>query len=93
MKILKRKDKFGKTITVRVPDAIKTELDRLRERADASGFDVGATLRETLVVTIRQIGAELDALEGKQLIQPGDGLVSGSDYSLSTSNRVRAPER
>ena len=30
MKVLKRRDKLGKTITVRVPDAIKTELDRLR---------------------------------------------------------------
>ena len=57
MKILKRREKLGKTITVRVPDLIKTELDQLRERADAAGFDVGATLREALVLTIRQIGA------------------------------------
>jgi hypothetical protein len=26
-------------------DAIKTELDELRERADAAGFDLGATLQ------------------------------------------------
>jgi hypothetical protein len=47
VKILKRKYKLGKTITVRVPDPIKTELDRVRECADVAGFDVGATLRES----------------------------------------------
>jgi hypothetical protein len=52
MRILKRRDKLSKRITVRVPDAIKNELDRLRERADAAGFDVGATLRESPVFTI-----------------------------------------
>ena len=85
MKILKRRDKLGKTITVRVPDAIKTELHLLRERADAAGFDVGATLRESLVVTIRQIGAELEALKRNQVIQPGDALCNGIDHNLTTS--------
>ena len=90
MKILKRRDKLDKTITVRVPDAIKAELDQLRAHADTAGFDVGATLRESLIVTIRQIAAELDALERKQLIQPGDGSINGNDHNLSASNRVRA---
>ena len=67
MKILKRRDKLDKTITVRVPEAIKGELDQLRQRADAAGFDVGATLRESLIGTIRQIGAELGALETPSL--------------------------
>jgi hypothetical protein len=57
MKILKRRDKLDKTITVRVPEAIKGELDQLRQRAVGAGFDVGATLRESLIGTIRQIGA------------------------------------
>ena len=39
MKIHKRRDKLGKSIPVRVPDAIKTELDHLREHADPAGFD------------------------------------------------------
>ena len=90
MKILKRRDKLDKTMTVRVPDAIKGELDQLRARADAAGFDVGATLRESLVVTIRQIAAELDTLERKQLIQPGDGSINGNDHDLSALSRVRA---
>ena len=90
MKVLKRGEKLGKTITVRVPDAIKTELDQLRERADAAGFDVGATLRESLVVKIRQIGAELDALERNYAIQPGDALRNGVDHNLTTSGKVKA---
>ena len=90
MKILKRRDKLGKTITVRVPDAIKTELHLLRERADAAGFDVGATLRESLVATIRQIGAELDALERHHVSQPSDALRNGVDHNLTTSGKVKA---
>ena len=90
MKILKRRHKLDKTITVRVPETIKAELDQLRQRADAAGFDVGATLRKSLIVTIRQIATELGALERKQPIQPGDGSVSGNDHSLSASNRVSA---
>jgi hypothetical protein len=69
MKILKRRDKLDKTITVRVPEAIKNELDQLRQRVDAAGFDVGATLRESLTGTIRQISAELGALERSHSIQ------------------------
>lgn len=90
MKILKRRDKLDKTITVRVPDAIKAELDQHRRRADGAGFDVGATLRESLMVTIRQIGTELDALERKQTIQPGDASPNGVDHNLTTSGKVTA---
>jgi hypothetical protein len=90
MKILKRRDKLGKTITVRVPEAIKTELDQLRERAEAAGFDVGATLRESLVAMIRQIGAELDALERHHVSQPVDALRNGLDHNLTTSGKVEA---
>ena len=90
MKILKRRDKLDKTITVRVPEAIKGELDQLRQRADEAGFDVGATLRESLIGTIRQIGAELGALERSHSIQSGDAVVNGVDHNLTTSGRVKA---
>ena len=63
VKILKRKDRLYKTITVRVPEALKAEPDQLRERAVAAGFDLGATMRESLASTIRQIRSEMDALE------------------------------
>jgi hypothetical protein len=90
MKILKRRDKLDKTITVRVPQAIKGELDLLRQRADAAGFDAGATMRESLIGTIRQIGAELGALERSPSIQSGDGLADGIDHNLTRSGRVKA---
>ena len=90
MKILKRRDKLEKTITVRVPEAIKGELDQLRQRADAAGFDVGATLRESLIGTIRQIDVELRALERSQSIQSGDALINRVDHNPTTSGRVKA---
>jgi len=86
MKILRRKDKLNKTITVRVPEAIKGELHQLRERADAAGFDVGATLRESLTVTIRQMSAELDALEHKHQVQVSDVLPNSLDHDAKTSD-------
>jgi hypothetical protein len=93
VKILKRKDKLHKTITVRVPDAIKTELDQVRERADAAGFDLGATLRESPISTIRQIRFELDALERTNPIRTGDIVRSGIDHSVTTARRAMLYER
>jgi hypothetical protein len=90
MKILKRRDKLDKTITVRVPDAIKTELDKVRERADAAGFDLGATLRESLTSAIRQIRSELDALERTNPIRTGDIVTNDVDRSVTMPQRGKA---
>ena len=49
---------------------VKAEFDQIRERADAAGFDVGATLRETISHTVRQIRSELDAIDRKGKTQP-----------------------
>ena len=85
MKILKRKDKLHKTITVRVPEALKAELDQLRERAVAAGFDLGATLRESLASTVRQIRSEMDALEMKRSPKSVDLSADGIDHSLTAA--------
>jgi hypothetical protein len=90
VKILKRKDKLGKTITVRVPDAIKTEFDQLRERADAAGFDLAATLRESLTGTFRQIRSELDALGRTNPIRTVDMVTNGIDNSVTTAGKRKA---
>jgi len=90
MKILRRRDKLDKTITIRVPDAIKTELDQVRERADAAGFDLGATLRESLTSTIRQIRSELDALERTNPTRSGDIVRNGIDHGVTTVRRGNA---
>jgi len=65
MKVLKRKDMLTKTIAVRVSPWVKAEFDEIRERADAAGFDVGATPRDTISHTARQIRGELDVFKGR----------------------------
>jgi hypothetical protein len=87
VKILKRKDKLHKTITVRVPDAFKAELDQLRERAVAAGFDLGAMLRKSLASTVRQFRSEMDALETKRSPRSVDLLADGIDHSLTAEAR------
>ena len=89
MRILKRKDKLHKTITVRVPEALKAELDQLRERAVAAGFDLSATLRESLASTVRQIRSEMDVLETKRSPKSVDPLADGIDHSLTTAARYK----
>jgi hypothetical protein len=90
MKILKRRDKLDKTITVRVPDAIKTELDQVRERADAAKFDFGATLRESPTSAIRQIRSELDALERTNSIRAGEMVTNDVAHSVTMPQRGKA---
>lgn len=81
MSVLKRKEERTATITVRVPASIKAEFDRLRERTDAAGFDLGATLAETLTRTARQVREELDGAErkanGARAAKLNNGLAHG----------------
>jgi hypothetical protein len=58
------KEMLTKTITVRVSAEVKAEFDQIRERVDAAGFDVGATMRDTISNT-RLIRNELDAIDRK----------------------------
>ncbi len=65
MGVLKRKEEPAESIALRVPASVKAELDRLRERAGAAGFDLNATLCESIVRLTRQMRDEMDALERK----------------------------
>ena len=65
MGVLKRKEERTATITVRVPASVKAEFDQFRKRMDANGFDLNATLGDTLTRLARQIREELDADERK----------------------------
>jgi hypothetical protein len=58
------KEMLTKTITVRVSAEVKAEFDQIRERVDGAGFDVGATMRDTISNT-RQIRNELEAIDRK----------------------------
>jgi hypothetical protein len=59
MGLLKRKEEKTEVISVRVPGSAKGELDELRQRAEADGFDLAGSMSEAVVRIIRQIGAEL----------------------------------
>ena len=64
MGLLKRKEEKTEVISVRVPGSAKAELDELRQRAEAGGFDLAGSMSEALVRIIRQIGAELSESAG-----------------------------
>jgi hypothetical protein len=65
MGVLKRKEEPTQTITLRVPASVKAEMDRLRERASEAGFDLNATICESIIRLTRQMRDEMDELEGK----------------------------
>jgi len=64
MGVLKRKEEPTQTITLRVPASVKAEIDRLRERTSAAGFDLNATICESIIRLTRQMRDEMDGLEG-----------------------------
>ena len=61
MGVLRKKDERTETITVRIPSSVKAELDQLRERADVAGFDLNATMSESMTRLTKQVREELDA--------------------------------
>ena len=65
MGVLKRKEEPTQTITLRVPASVKAEIDRLRERTSEAGFDLNATICESIIRLTRQMRDEMDGLEGK----------------------------
>jgi hypothetical protein len=74
MGVLRKKGEPTETETVRVPARVKAELDRLREKTGAAGFDLNATLSDAVVRVTKQIGEELRQVNGKG---NGVGRVSG----------------
>ncbi len=65
MGVLKRKEEPTETLTLRVPASVKAEIDRLRERTSEAGFDLNATICESIIRLTRQMRDEMDGLEGK----------------------------
>ena len=64
MGLLKRKEEKTEVISVRVPGSAKAELDELRQRAEAGGFDLAGSMSEAVVRIIRQLGGELREAAG-----------------------------
>jgi hypothetical protein len=79
MKVLKRKESLTETITVRVSARVKEDFEELRERAQAAGFDPGATWRKAISNTVRRIRKELEAPKRKSVSQPVEMVVNRFD--------------
>ena len=76
MGVLKKKEERTETVTIRIASSVKAEIDQLRERAEATGFDLNATMSESLTRLVRQVREELD------------GIAAAPN---SRGNRARAP--
>ncbi len=60
MGVLKKKEERTETVTIRIPSSVKAEIDQLRDRAEATGFDLNATMSESLTRLVRQVREELE---------------------------------
>jgi hypothetical protein len=67
MGVLKKKDERTETLTLRIPSSLKSQLDEMRQRTEAAGFDLSATISESLGKLVKQIREELD---GSQVPRP-----------------------
>jgi hypothetical protein len=72
---------------LRVPASVKAEIDRLRERANEAGFDLNATMDESMVRLTRQVREEMDALNG-QTAGPERSRKHPTTHGLSPTNAV-----
>jgi len=63
--VLKRKEERTEVLTIRVPSSVKGEIDRLREQASEAGFDLNATICESIVRLMKQIREEIDTVQRK----------------------------
>ncbi len=76
MGLLKRKEEKTETIAVRVPASLKAQLEQLRERADAAGFDLTATITEAITRLAKQVREELDDAGVPQRKANGTGRLA-----------------
>ena len=83
MGLLKRKEEKTATISVRVPASVKAELEELRQRAEAGGFDLTATLKEALVRWAKQVREELGQLTQSVTANALSDSANGIDGSAA----------
>ncbi len=77
MGLLKRKEEKSETVALRVPASLKTELEELRKRTDAAGFDLTATITASLARLARQVRSELDESTDRAAVNGGSGKSNG----------------
>ncbi|MBF6569385.1 MAG: hypothetical protein IVW54_10995 [Candidatus Binataceae bacterium] len=83
MGVLKRKEERSAVIQVRVPASVKGQLEELRRAADDAGFDLGATITETITRLVKQIHDELDG----NLPRAGDAKRATATVRLDRSEQ------
>ncbi len=76
MGLLKRKEEKSETFALRIPASLKGELEELRKQADAAGFDLTATITESLARLARQVRSELDEPIGRGGVNGRSGKSS-----------------
>jgi hypothetical protein len=64
MGVLKKKEERTETVTIRIPSSVKADIDQLRDRAEATGFDLNATMSESLTRLVKQVREELEGIAG-----------------------------
>ena len=80
MSALKRKAERTDTITLRIPTAVETEIDRLRPLADAQGFDVNASLVDAIVRCTKQIAEELNSYTKRVQPKPNSTAEAPAEF-------------
>lgn len=81
MGVLKRKEERSAVIQVRVPASVKTQLEELRGTADEAGFDLSATITETITRLVKQVHDELDGSRGR---------INGEKRPIGTNGSARS---
>lgn len=89
MGLLKRKEEKSETFALRIPASLKGELEELRKQADAAGFDLTATIMESLARLARQVRSELDESSGRSAVNGRSGK-SNQGAGTAVSNGTAA---
>ena len=77
MGVLKRRQE-SEAITFKVPVGLKREIEYLRGRAEAAGFDLAETITAAMWRLCKQIKAELEPMP------PSNGKLNSRASELST---------
>ena len=77
MGVLKRRQE-SEAITFKVPVSLKREIEYLRGRAEAAGFDLAETITAAMWRLCKQIKAELEPMP------PSNGKLNSRASELST---------
>lgn len=87
MGVLKRKEERSAVIQVRVPASVKAQLEELRGAADKAGFDLSATITETITRLVKQVHDELDGSRRRI----GDTKVTVGTNDSGRSQQTQQP--